>query len=99
MSDAPDKWDELPIVHAGKRLGVQNPVWMGDDWFTSWSPRNSNSNAEGVWCQWVHMARLILADPRTAEQMPEFALPYPDPPFVYDGHHPACRRREPEPGQ
>lgn len=87
-----DEFIETPVIGAGKRLGVQMPVWMGGDWFTSWSPRNSNSNAEGPWCQWVHLARLILSDERTREHMPEFHLEYPDPEHLYDGHHPRCRK-------
>ena len=95
MSDKPDNyWDEEATIGAAKRLGIQMPVWMGGDWFTSWSPRNSNNNAEGQWCQWVHLARLILAHPLTAEHMPEFALPYPDAPHVYDEHHPACTKKD-----
>lgn len=88
------EWEEVPVIGAGKRLGVQNPAWMGDDWFTSWSPRNDNNNAEGQWCQWVHLARLVLADERTRAQMPDFFVEYPDPPDIYDDHHPACRITE-----
>ena len=78
-------------VAAGKRLAVEETEWM-DDWFVSASPRNGNSHAEGQWCQWVHLARLILAHERTAEQMPDFAMAYDDPPYLYDGQHPACVR-------
>lgn len=88
MSDM--DWTEKPVIGAGKRLGVQEPMWMGGDWFTSWSPRNGNNNAEGPWCQWVHLARLILADERTGAHMPEFFLPYDDAPHLYDEHHPQC---------
>lgn len=90
-----DRWDEKDILDTSKRLGVRNPVWMGDDWFTSWSPRNDNSNAEGKWCEWVHLARQILAHPLTVEHMPEFAVPYPDDPGdLYGDHHPGCTRRK-----
>ena len=74
---------------AGKRLAIEESEWL-DDWFMSASPRNGNSNAEGQWCQWVHLARLILASDRTAEQMPGFHLPYPDAPHLYDESHPGC---------
>ena len=57
-------YEEIPAVGAGKRLGVQWTPWMGD-WFTSWSPRNGNSHAEGQWDQWVDLAVKILQDPLT----------------------------------
>lgn len=78
-------------VAAGKRLAVEQSEWL-DGWFTSASPRNGNSNAEGQWCQWVHLARQILAHPLTAETMPEHVLAYDDPPHIYDEHHPDCKR-------
>lgn len=80
---------ENAAIHAGKRLGVEESEWL-DDWYVSHSPRNGNGNAEGQWCQWVHLARLILAHPLTAEQMPGFHLPYDDPPHLYSGPHPSC---------
>lgn len=64
------EFDEIPAVSAGKRLGVQWCPWMGD-WFTSWSPRNSNSNAEGPWAHWVDLAVRILQDPMTATVRPD----------------------------
>lgn len=64
------EFEEIPAVSAGKRLGVQWAPWMGD-WFTSWSPRNSNSNAEGQWDQWVDLAIQILRDPLTEKVRPE----------------------------
>lgn len=63
-------FQEVPVVSAGKRCGVQWTPWMGD-WFTSWSPRNSNSNAEGPWDHWVDLALKILRDPMTAKVRPE----------------------------
>lgn len=57
-------FEEIPVHQAAKRLGLQWAPWMGD-WFTSWSPRNSNSNAEGSWDHWVDLAILILQDPMT----------------------------------
>lgn len=63
-------FNEVPAVSAGKRCGVQWAPWMGD-WFTSWSPRNSNSNAEGPWDHWVDLALGILRDPMTAKVRPE----------------------------
>lgn len=69
MSDpitrAADNYEEIPAINAAKRCGVQWTPWMGD-WFTSWSPRNSNSNAEGTWDHWVDLAIKILQDPLTA---------------------------------
>lgn len=66
MSD--DK--EVPAIQAGKRCGVQWAPWMGD-WFTSWSPRNWNNNAEGPWDHWVDLAVKILRDPMTALVRPD----------------------------
>ena len=68
MSRGP--YDQPPVVSGGKRAGVQWTPWMGD-WFTSWSPRNSNSNAEGPWDHWVDLALAILRDPLTAKVRPE----------------------------
>lgn len=76
-------------VQAGKRLGVEESEWI-DDFYVSHSPRNSNSNAEGPWCQWVHLARLILAHPLTAEHIPSLAVEYPDAPDLYSEAHPDC---------
>lgn len=42
---------------------------MGD-WFTSHSPRNDNSNAEGQWDHWVDLALEILRDSLTAKVRP-----------------------------
>lgn len=58
-------FEEIPAIGAGRRCGVQWTPWMGD-WFTSWSPRNSNNNAEGCWADWVVLAEKILAHPMTA---------------------------------
>lgn len=87
MSAQPD----VPPLYIGaaKRLGVEQSEWL-DDWFVSHSPRNGNQNAEGMWCQWVHLARLILAHPLTAERVPDLHQSYEDPPHVYDGHLPGC---------
>jgi hypothetical protein len=63
-------YHEEPALSAGKRLGVQWCPWMGD-WFTSWSPRNDNNNAEGEWDQWVDLALKILSDPLTQITRPE----------------------------
>lgn len=62
--------DYVPVVGGGKRCGVRWATFMGD-WFTSWSPRNSNSNAEGPWDHWVDLALAILHDPLTAKVRPE----------------------------
>jgi hypothetical protein len=63
-------YEEEATVQAGKRCGVQWCPWM-DDWFTSWSPRNDNNNAEGPWDHWVDLAIKILQDPMTAKVRPE----------------------------
>lgn len=57
-------YEEQEVFDAGKRCGVQWTPWMGD-WFNSWSPRNSNSNAEGPWDHFVDLAIGILRDPMT----------------------------------
>jgi hypothetical protein len=45
------EYEEIPLIHTAKRLGVRWTPWM-DDWFVAWSPRNHNTNAEGPWDQW-----------------------------------------------
>lgn len=76
-------------VQAAKRLGVTVGN-LGPDWYVSWSPRNSSDSAEGQWCHWVHLARLILADERTQREMPAHHQPYPDAPSLYGSCHPDC---------
>jgi hypothetical protein len=63
-------YSEVYAVQAAKRCGVQWAPWMGD-WFTSWSPRNGNSNAEGTWDHWVDLAVRILQDPLTGIVRPD----------------------------
>ena len=63
-------FEEVPVHSDGKRVGVQWCPWM-TDWFTSWSPRNYNSNAEGPWDHWVDLAIQILQDPMTAIVRPD----------------------------
>jgi hypothetical protein len=58
------------VHEGGKRLGMEWAPWMGD-WFTSYSPRNDNSNAEGYWDHWVDLALRILRDPLTGIVRPE----------------------------
>lgn len=65
-----ERYEEIPALRSGKRCGVQHAPWMGD-WFTSWSPRNSNSNAEGPWAHFVDLAVKILQDPMTAIVRPD----------------------------
>ena len=80
-------------IHAAKRLACESSEWLGDgghSWWISHSPRNDNMNAEGQWCQWVHLARLILAHDLTKQFMPGHHQPYPDPPDLYSGCHPDC---------
>lgn len=76
-------------IQSAKRLGVTVGN-LGPDWYASWSPRNSSDCAEGLWCHWVHLARLILADERTRREMPAHYQPYPDAPYVDSGCHPDC---------
>lgn len=86
MTDTPARPKYLA---GGKRLAVEASEWL-PGWHVSASPRNSNSHAEAQWCQWVHLARLILADPYTVATVPDLAVPYPDPPQLYAGCHPLC---------
>lgn len=67
-------YDEVPVLSPGKRLGISWSPWMGD-WFTSWSPRNYNNNAEGPWVQWAHLAAAILGHPFTKQVAPELYVP------------------------
>ena len=52
-------------IKGGKRCGVEKSEWL-DGWFVSWSPRNDNQNAEGVWSDWVALANAILEADRAA---------------------------------
>lgn len=76
-------FDEQEAIGAAKRCGVQWTPWMGD-WFTSWSPRNDNNNAEGTWEHWVTLAQLILNDPLTAIVRPDVYQAVAAPPSRYD---------------
>lgn len=67
---AADEFTEIPAIQAAKRCGMWWTPWMGD-WFTSWSPRNGNGNAEGTWDHWTDLAIRILRDPMTAIVRPE----------------------------
>lgn len=62
--------EEIAVMQAGKRCGIEWCPWMGD-WFVSHSPRNDNSHAEGPWDHWVDLAIKILRDPLTAKVRPE----------------------------
>lgn len=66
--------DEQDVFKAAKRLGIQRCPWMGD-WFVSWSPRNSNSNAEGTWFHWVNLAKFILSHEATSAVSPADYMP------------------------
>jgi hypothetical protein len=70
ISRAADNYDQIEVVHAGKRCAIGWAPWMGD-WFVSHSPRNGNSNAEGRWDHWVDLAIGILKDPLTAIVRPD----------------------------
>lgn len=65
-----NSYEEIPVAQSAKRCGVQHTPWMGD-WFTSWSPRNDNNNAEGTWDHWVDLALHILSDPLTKIVRPD----------------------------
>ena len=81
-------WDYQDLHDAGKRCGLVWAPWMGD-WFTSHSPRNDNSHAEGYWDHWVDLALMILRDPLTKIVRPgayEAAMAHlPEPVDFYDG--------------
>lgn len=70
ITRAAEGFDEIEVVHAGKRCAVAWAPWMGD-WFVSSSPRNGNSNAEGQWDHWIDLAIGVLKDPLTALVRPE----------------------------
>src|SRR5690606_14246494 len=61
---------DIPGIVTAKRCGLVWTPWMGD-WFTSWSPRNDNTNAEGPWDHWVSLALSILQHPMTEVVRPE----------------------------
>jgi len=58
------------LPSGGKRLGMERSEWL-NDWFMSFSPRNSNSNAEGPWDHWADLAVQILRHPATAVTWPD----------------------------
>lgn len=70
IEKAASSYTEVATIQGAKRCGVQWTPWMGD-WFTSWPPRNANSNAEGTWDHWCDLAVKILRDPMTAIVRPE----------------------------
>lgn len=70
LDGAAASYTEIDVGGGGKRLSLVWDPWMGD-WFTSHSPRNGNSHAEGPWDQWVDLAIKILRDPLTAKVRPE----------------------------
>jgi hypothetical protein len=55
------------VIDAAKRLGVVHvgPDQSHWDWFTAWSPRNSNNHGEGPWEHWVALAVQVLRHPLT----------------------------------
>ncbi len=63
-------YNEIVVHEAGKRCGMAWNPWLGD-WFTSHSPRNDNTNAEGTWDHWVDLALQILRDPMTEIVRPD----------------------------
>lgn len=84
MSETPwSDYEEEPVIEAGKRCGLQWTPWMGD-FFTSWSPRNSNNLAEGPWDHWVDLALHILAHPFTQIVRPDAYRDTPKPLDLYD---------------
>jgi hypothetical protein len=70
IKKAAETYDEIVIIESGKRCGLAWTPWMGD-WFTSYSPRNINSHAEGYWDHWVDLAIKVLKDPLTAIVRPD----------------------------
>lgn len=58
------------LPNGGKRLSMEKSEYL-NDWFMSFSPRNSNSNAEGPWDHWVDFAIQILQHPATAIVRPD----------------------------
>lgn len=67
---------EIKTFAASKRCGIQQCPWMTNgDWFTSWSPRNDNNNAEGTWHHWANLAAFILSHPATQAVAPELYRP------------------------
>lgn len=78
-----NEFDEVPVFAAGKRTGLQHTPWMGD-WFTSWSPRNDNNNAEGPWDQWVDFAQKVLSHPATKIVRPGVYIENPNIGDFYD---------------
>ncbi len=54
LDNAANDYEEIVVVESGKRCGMQWTPWMGD-WFTSYSPRNGNNNAEGSWDHWIDL--------------------------------------------
>ncbi len=69
-----EDYEEQGIFRAGKRCGIRRASWMGD-WFTSWSPRNDNGNAEGQWAHWANLAAYILSHPATQQVAPHLYTP------------------------
>ncbi len=57
----PEFGDGEFAIQTGRRLGMVKSDYT-DDWYISWSPRNSNNNAEGVWSEWVELANAIIAE-------------------------------------
>lgn len=75
-------WDEPTlVVCSAKRCAVAD-----DGLFVSWTPRASSHCAEGQWCHWVVLARLILAHDNTPESD---RVPW-DHGDTYDECHPLC---------
>ena len=67
--------DNQYIFNAAKRCGIQRCHDFENDWFSSWSPRNGNTNAEGIWAHWVNLAKFILSHPATEIVDPESYRP------------------------
>ena len=79
-------YEGVPVHAGGKRCGLTWTPWMGDR-FTSHSPRNDNSHAEGYWDHWIDLALEILRDPMTAKVRPDAhaAVAGVEPMDLYDG--------------
>lgn len=70
LDKAASDYDEINVIGAAKRCGLNWNPWMGD-WFTSHSPRNDSHNAEGTWDHWVDLAVKILSDRLTEIVRPD----------------------------
>jgi hypothetical protein len=62
----------MHVVRAARRLAIQPRGYDGQ--YGSVTNRPT-----GTWCEWVHLARLILADEKTLAEMPDHYREYQSP--------------------